>query len=131
MDQGLTAWLASDRPETALQARLGGTYHGLTAFLRNPLAVIGLLIIFTLIVCAALAPLLAPFTPDAHSCWGVDSPTCGIYRHSAIDLPPGTLGDNSAAGQLGHFLVRATPTGIPEPTTIAPRRVVVACSSSS
>jgi len=64
MDQGLTAWLATDRPSSVLQARLGRSYHGFTVFLRNPLAVIGLLIILALIVCAAFAPLLAPFTPD-------------------------------------------------------------------
>ncbi len=65
MAEGLTTWLASDRPASALQARLGRIYYGVGTFARNPLAVIGFLIIATLLVCAAFAPWLAPYTPDA------------------------------------------------------------------
>ena len=58
-----TAWLLSEDPETRLQARLGQTYRLSRDLMRNPLAMLGLLIIVGLLVVAALAPWLAPFSP--------------------------------------------------------------------
>jgi peptide/nickel transport system permease protein len=57
------AWLLSDTPGSALQARLGRTYLSWLTFARNPLAMIGLAIVLTLLVAAALAPLLATHSP--------------------------------------------------------------------
>ena len=57
------AWLLSDDPETRTQARLGQSYRLGRALLRNPLAVVGLAIIVGLLLVAAFAPWLAPFSP--------------------------------------------------------------------
>ena len=57
------AWLLSDTPGSALQARLGRGYLSWLAFARNPLALIGLLIVLGLLLVAAFAPLLANYSP--------------------------------------------------------------------
>ena len=56
-------WLLSDDPETRMQARLGQVYRLARALARNPLAMVGLAIILALLVVAALAPWLAPYSP--------------------------------------------------------------------
>ena len=57
------AWLLSADPETRMQSRLGQSYRLARALARNPLAVIGFIVILILLVVAALAPWLAPFSP--------------------------------------------------------------------
>ncbi|MBE0553266.1 MAG: ABC transporter permease [Rhodobacteraceae bacterium] len=59
----LAAWLRDPSPKSRLQARLGQGYMGWLRFRRNPLAMIGLLIVMLLLVVAALAPVLAPHDP--------------------------------------------------------------------
>ena len=56
-------WLLTDSPTSRAQARLGRSYRVLSALLRNPLAVIGALIILALIVLAAFAPYFATHSP--------------------------------------------------------------------
>ena len=56
-------WLLSDDPETRAQARLGQAYRLMRALARNPLAMVGLAIIVALLVVAALAPWIAPYSP--------------------------------------------------------------------
>ena len=56
-------WLLSDDPETRLQARLGQAYRLARALARNPLAMVGLVVIVALLVMAALAPWIAPYSP--------------------------------------------------------------------
>jgi len=56
-------WLLSDTPASAFQATAGRAYLGFLEFLKNRLAVIGLLIILALISIAIFAPLIAPFDP--------------------------------------------------------------------
>ncbi len=56
-------WLLSDDPETRAQARLGQAYRLMRALARNPLAMVGLAIILALLVVAALAPWIAPYSP--------------------------------------------------------------------
>ena len=58
-----SAWLLADDPETRMQARLGQSYRLTRSLLKNPLAVVGLLIILGLLLVAAFAPWLAPFSP--------------------------------------------------------------------
>ncbi len=53
----------ADTPDSAFQARAGRAYLGLLAFMKNRLAVLGLLIIGVLIVIAVLAPVIAPYDP--------------------------------------------------------------------
>jgi peptide/nickel transport system permease protein len=60
---GWQAWLLSDSPASATQAALGRAYLGWLAFSRNPLAMIGLLIVLALILVALFAPLLATHSP--------------------------------------------------------------------
>lgn len=57
------AWLLSDDPETRAQARLGQGYRLARDLARNPLAMVGLAIIVALLIVAALAPWLAPYSP--------------------------------------------------------------------
>jgi len=59
------AWLLADEPGSGLQARLGRSYLSWLAFRRNPLAIAGLGIVLSLVLVAALAPLLATYSPIA------------------------------------------------------------------
>lgn len=56
-------WLLADSPTSRFQANMGRTYRMGAALLRNPLAVIGALIIILLIATAAFAPWIAPESP--------------------------------------------------------------------
>jgi peptide/nickel transport system permease protein len=56
-------WLLDETPATRLQAQLGQGYRTLRALLRNPLTVVGLVIIIALLLTAAFAPWIAPFNP--------------------------------------------------------------------
>lgn len=55
-------WLLADSPTSRLQASLGRGYRVAAALLRNPLTVVGLLIILLLILAAILAPVIAPYS---------------------------------------------------------------------
>lgn len=57
------AWLLADDPETRLQARLGQSWRLARDLARNPLAMVGLFIIISLLLVAAFAPFLAPYSP--------------------------------------------------------------------
>ncbi len=61
--QSLRAWLLTSDPKSRRQALFGQSYRRWLAFKRNPLAMIGLAIVATLIVVALLAPVLAPYSP--------------------------------------------------------------------
>jgi len=56
-------WLLSERPASRMQARLGRAYVAWWRFSANRLAFLGLLIIIALLVIAALAGVLAPYSP--------------------------------------------------------------------
>jgi len=56
-------WLMTDTPASAFQAAAGRAYLGLLQFLKNRLAVAGLLIILALIFIAVFAPLIATDDP--------------------------------------------------------------------
>jgi len=62
---GLRDWLTTDTPRSRLQARCGRAYLGWRGLLRNPLAMVGLGIVFALLVAAALAPMLTDYSPYA------------------------------------------------------------------
>ncbi len=63
-------WLLDQNPASRGQARLGQFYLGWLRLVRNPLAVIGLIIIALLIFMAAFAPLIAPHDPIAQNLAG-------------------------------------------------------------
>jgi peptide/nickel transport system permease protein len=56
-------WLLTDTPHSRLQAGAGRAYLGWVAFAKNPLAMIGLVIIVALIGMALFAPLLTDWNP--------------------------------------------------------------------
>ncbi|AEM40402.1 ABC transporter permease [Ketogulonicigenium vulgare] len=56
-------WLLSETPENMVQFRLGQAYRMARAFSRNPLAMVGAVIILILLLVAAFAPLLATHNP--------------------------------------------------------------------
>jgi peptide/nickel transport system permease protein len=56
-------WLLDENPETRLQSKLGQGYRTLRALSRNPLTMVGAAIILGLLLVAAFAPWLAPYTP--------------------------------------------------------------------
>ncbi len=86
---GWRAWLTTDTPRSRLQARAVQAYLAWLAFARNPLAVLGLLIVLGLVVVSALAPLLATHDPFA-----LDLP-------SRL-LPPGSPGHLFGTDEFGR-----------------------------
>ncbi|MBJ6126341.1 ABC transporter permease [Microvirga splendida] len=60
---GLQAWLLSAEPNSRWQARLGRGYLGWRSFTKNPLAVLGLAIVILLVLVAAFADFIAPYSP--------------------------------------------------------------------
>jgi peptide/nickel transport system permease protein len=57
------AWLSNESPGTRLQANLGRAWRLSVSLAHNPLAVLGALIIVSLILVAAFAPWIAPESP--------------------------------------------------------------------
>lgn len=56
-------WLLEENPATRLQSRLGQSYRMLRALARNPLAMVGAFVIAVLLLVAAFAPWIAPYSP--------------------------------------------------------------------
>lgn len=56
----MTNWLLDDSPSSRLQASLGHSYRVTRMLMRNPLAVVGALILLVLILAAIFAPWIAP-----------------------------------------------------------------------
>ncbi|TMV77651.1 D,D-dipeptide ABC transporter permease, partial [Thioclava sp. BHET1] len=56
-------WLLSETPQSRHQARLGQAYRTWLALKSNRLAMLGLAIILALVLIAALADVIAPFSP--------------------------------------------------------------------
>ena len=59
------SWLLSEAPASAWQAKCGRWYRVWLRTLRSPAMLFGLAILALLVLCAALAPWLAPFDPNA------------------------------------------------------------------
>ncbi|WP_294645609.1 nickel transporter permease [uncultured Aureimonas sp.] len=64
---GWIGWLTTDTPRSRLQARAVSLYQGWRILSRNPLAMIGLVLIAILLLMAAFAPLLATHDPNAQN----------------------------------------------------------------
>jgi len=58
-------WLLAETPQSRLQARLSRAYLSWVAFARNPLGMLGLVIVAILIFLAVFAPWVAPHNPLA------------------------------------------------------------------
>ncbi|MGI6854926.1 nickel transporter permease [Mesorhizobium sp. 1B3] len=65
--KGPAAWLTTDTPGSRFQARAVEIYLAWLGFVRNPLAVLGLVIILLLLMMAAFAPLIATDDPNAQN----------------------------------------------------------------
>jgi peptide/nickel transport system permease protein len=63
----LYAYLTTERPASRRQAQLGQYYRQWRALKQNPLALIGLSIVLILLVIAATAPAIAPYSPIAQN----------------------------------------------------------------
>ena len=79
---GLRAWLLTDSPDSRGQARAGRFYRTWLAFRANRLAVLGLLLVLSLVFMAVFADLLAPYSPVA----GGDLRTSRLLPPSAEHL---------------------------------------------
>jgi peptide/nickel transport system permease protein len=60
-------WLLADSPTSRMQANAGRAYRVFTALLRNPLSVLGGIIILVLLFTAAFAPWIAPYSPTGQN----------------------------------------------------------------
>ena len=58
-------WLLAETPQSRLQARLSRAYLSWVAFARNPLGMLGLVIVTVLVFLALFAPWVAPHNPLA------------------------------------------------------------------
>lgn len=58
-------WLLTESPASRMQARLGRSYRIALALVRNPLAVLGALIVLALVILAVFAPFFATHSPYA------------------------------------------------------------------
>ncbi len=63
--QGLRDWLLSEEPTSRRQARFASWYKGWLTLRSNTLAMLGLIVLAFLILCAIFAPLLATHDPFA------------------------------------------------------------------
>jgi peptide/nickel transport system permease protein len=65
MTDTLSTWLTTDAPASRRQAVLGNIYRGVMSVLRNPTALVGLLIVTLLVLAAIFAPWLSGQSPIA------------------------------------------------------------------
>jgi peptide/nickel transport system permease protein len=88
-ETGWRDWLTTDTPKSRLHATAVQAYLAWLAFARNPLTLLGLAIIVTLVLMAVFAPLLATHPPNAQVL-------------SDRLLPPGEGGHLLGTDQLGR-----------------------------
>lgn len=86
---GAIAWLREPNPGSRTQARLGQAYLSWLRLRRNPLAMIGLVIVAALLIMAAFAPQIAPYDPI----------TQDLMQRL---LPPGTAGHLLGTDDFGR-----------------------------
>ena len=70
MTDTLATWLITDAPASRRQAVLGNLYRGAVAILRNPTALVGLIIVALLVLTAIFAPWLSAQSPIAQDLAG-------------------------------------------------------------
>lgn len=79
-------WLLEDSPHSRLQANAGRAYRVFTALLRNPLSVLGGLIILILVLTALLAPWLAPYSSTGQDLANRLAPPSGAHWMGTDEL---------------------------------------------
>lgn len=79
-------WLLDESPASRLQASMGRLYRMWVALLRNPLAVLGGVILLVLLLTAALAPLIAPYSPYGQNLGQRLLPPSGLHWMGTDEL---------------------------------------------
>jgi peptide/nickel transport system permease protein len=88
----IRAWLNDPNPASRRQARLGQAWLAWHRIRRNPLAMAGLIIVGTLLLVAAFAPLISPHNPL-------------VQDLSRRLLPPGTPGNLLGTDDFGRDIL--------------------------
>ncbi len=112
-------WLLSAEPQSRLQAKAGRLFLNWRAFARNRLAMLGLLIVLTLILVSVLAPVLAPYSPVSGGDLRTQRllPPSGLYWLGTDDQARDILSRLIFGARLTLFIVIlvsviATPIGL-------------------
>lgn len=79
-------WLLADSPTSRWQANAGRGYRVFTALLRNPLSVLGGIIVLLLILTAILAPWLAPYSATSQDLANRLAPPSGMHLMGTDEL---------------------------------------------
>ncbi|WP_313136785.1 ABC transporter permease [Paracoccus jeotgali] len=79
-------WLLDESPASRLQASMGRLYRMWVALLRNPLAVLGGVILLVLLLTAAFAPLIAPYSPYGQNLGQRLLPPSGLHWMGTDEL---------------------------------------------
>ncbi|HEY8381442.1 MAG TPA: ABC transporter permease [Microvirga sp.] len=119
LQPGWREWLVSNEPSSPWQARLGRFYLGWLAFSRNPLAVLGLVIVALLVVVGVFADWLAPYNPVVGGDLRTQRllPPSGTYWFGTDDQARDILsrlihGARITLGVVALVAVIATPVGL-------------------
>ena len=79
-------WLLDESPASRLQASMGRLYRMWVALLRNPLAVLGGVILLVLLLTAAFAPWIAPYSPYGQNLGQRLLPPSGLHWMGTDEL---------------------------------------------
>ena len=82
MTDTLATWLITDAPASRRQAVIGNLYRGAVAILRNPTALVGLIIVALLVLTAIFAPWLSAQSPIAQDLAGWRWTSVGMAHRS-------------------------------------------------
>ncbi|NNG05379.1 MAG: ABC transporter permease [Inquilinus sp.] len=110
-------WLMTDTPRSRLQARCGRFYLGWLGLIRNPLAMVGLVIVLLLLAAAALAPWLTEYSPYAQDLRGRLQPPDAAHWMGTDELGRDILSRVLHGAQLTLYIVAlvaviAAPVGL-------------------
>jgi peptide/nickel transport system permease protein len=86
MTDTLATWLNTDAPASRRQAVVGNVYRGVVAILRNPTAIVGLVIVALLVLTAILAPWLSGQSPIAQDLAGRLAPPSAAHWFGTDEL---------------------------------------------
>jgi peptide/nickel transport system permease protein len=111
------AWLLAEDPETRTQAKLGQHYRTLRLLAGNALAMVGLAIIVGLLVVAAFAPWLAPYSPFDGTLADRLAPPSAAQRMGTDELGRDILSRGIQGARITLFIVLlvaviAAPVGL-------------------
>ncbi len=115
--QTFKQWLLTDTPASAFQAAAGRTYLGLLDFIKNRLALLGLMIISGLILVAVFAPQIAPFDPLATNLTNRLQPLSAVHYFGTDEVGRDIFsrivwGSRLTLYVIGLVAIIAAPVGI-------------------